>query len=157
MFRKSWLVVLSLSLALPCSPVIAQAKAKAKKKDQPRVLKEGDEFKIGSDPAVVLRDPNLEKAGILESRSIVFPACLQSFPDRKFAEYQVDSRDAYIMAGRFGDRAGIERMLAEGRALRLPAGTTLLVLQRNSVECRCRVTSGEHTGKVVIAFIKYLN
>lgn len=159
MRRNVLLVVLSLSVASWAATADAQSRAKGKKKDQPRVLKEGDEFKIALPSDVVLRDPNIEKAGIIQSKSVVFPVCLQPLPDRKFAEWQfdLDSRDLYVIAAKTGDRAGIDRMLAEGRALRLPAGTTLLVLLRNSVEARCRVTGGEYSGKVVNVFIKYLN
>lgn len=159
MRRNALLVVLSLSVAVPCPPALAQSRARGRKKEPPRVLKVGDEVKVWLDPNEILRDPKLEKAGVVSAGAVVVPACRQDQPNSALPgwQYDLDTHDIYVTAGKYGDKAGIDRMLAEGRALRLPVGTKVLVLSRSTIECRARVVEGGEGGRIVEIYIRYLN
>jgi hypothetical protein len=136
-------------------PAGAQPKARAGKKAQAKVLTVGTEVSVFLTGGEAIGKPNVAKAGVAGPDWLVVTVC--PAPDLMGHEirmrYYVDSHNRLIDATRAGDKAGVDGLIAEGRAVRLAAGTRLIVtlVQRYSdaAECQARVVAGEHAGKVV--------
>jgi hypothetical protein len=159
MLRQSLLLI--VVAALVCTASSAEAQSKSRKKDAPRVLKAGDEVRLFVPLGVVTRGdvqtaseyPNAAKAGVVGPDFLVM--AVAQAPIRGADRYrdQIDSqtRDDLNAAARVGDRAAVDRMLAEGRAAKLTDGTKLLVTYRtpNTPDCRARIVEGPDAGKIV--------
>jgi hypothetical protein len=159
MLRQSLLLVAVITLAALAPS--AEAQSKSRKKDAPRVLKAGDEVRLFVPLAVVTRGdvqtaseyPNAAKAGVVGPDFLVI--AVAQAPIRGADRYrdQIDSqtRDDLNAAARVGDRTAVDRMLAEGRAAKVPVDTKLLVTYRTpgTPDCRARVVDGPDAGKIV--------
>lgn len=151
-----------LVVALVCAVPTAGAQPKVRKKDVPRVLKAGDEVRLFVPLAVVTRgnvttaseNPNAGRAGVIGPDFLVL-AILQGPTLGASPTYQ-DRLDGLAHndlqgAAAIGDKAAVDKMLAEGRAVKLAGGTKLFVTFRipNASECRARVVEGPDAGKIV--------
>jgi hypothetical protein len=159
MLRQSLPLLVVTALVGAAVPVEAQSKSR--KRDVPRVLKAGDEVRLFIPIAVVKRGdvqtaseyPNAAKAGVIGPDFLV-TAVVQGpieGADRYRDRIDLQTRDDLNAAARVGDRAAVDRLLAEGRAAKLTDGTKLLVTYRTpgTPDCRARVVEGPDAGKIV--------
>jgi hypothetical protein len=160
MLRKPLLLVVIATLVCAVAPVEAQSKSR--KKDAPRVLKAGDEVRIFVPLAVATRgnittaseNPNAPKAGVIGPDFLVMVVLQRptlgtqpSYQDRldELAHNELQA------AAKIGDKAAVDKMIAEGRALKVAVDTKLFVTERIAPgsECRARIVEGSDAGKIV--------
>lgn len=158
--RKS--LPLLVVAAFVCAVPSVDAQSKSRKKDAPRVLKAGDEVRLFVPLAVATRgnittaseNPNAPKAGVIGPDFLVMVVLQRptlgtqpTYQDRldELAHNELQA------AAKIGDKAAVDKMIAEGRAVKLTAGTTLFVTERIAPgsECRARIVDGTDAGKIV--------
>jgi hypothetical protein len=159
-YKSPLLIVVA---ALVCAAPSAEAQSRSRKKDAPRVLKAGDEVRLFVALATVTRgnvttpseNPNAAKAGVIGPDFLVM-VVLQGPTLGTQPTYQdrLDERTRSDLqaAAAIGDRAAVDKMIAEGRAVKLTADTKLFVTYRsppNASECRARIVEGADAGKIV--------
>jgi hypothetical protein len=156
------LLLLLFVAALVCAAPSADAQSRSRKKDAPRVLKAGDEVRLFVPLAVVTRgnittaseNPNAPKAGVIGPDFLVMvvlqgptPGNQPTYQDRldELAHNELQA------AAKSGDRAAVDKMLAEGRAAKVMVNTKLFVTYRIAPgsECRARIVEGADAGKIV--------
>jgi hypothetical protein len=158
MLRQSLLLLAVVTLAALAPP--AEAQSKSRKKDAPRVLKAGDEVRLFVAPNVTRGDvgaassyPNAAKAGAVGPDFLV----LAVFHSPTIGENRYGDRldeqthNEFLIAAKIGDKAAVDKMLAEGRAAKVVADAKLFVTYRalNSWDCRARIVEGPDAGKIV--------
>jgi hypothetical protein len=158
--RQSLLLVVVAALVGAVTPVEAQSRSR--KKDTPRILKAGDEVRLFVALATVTRgnittaseNPNAPKAGVIGPDFLVMVVLQRptlgtqpSYQDRldELAHNELQA------AAKVGDKAAVDKMIAEGRALKVAVDTKLFVTERIAPgsECRARVVEGADAGKIV--------
>jgi hypothetical protein len=165
MLRKSLplIVVAILACVVPSSE--AQSRGKTRKKDQAKTLQVGDEvvtLLIGDEAK---RFPKISAAGVVTPDYLTLPVyrrigASQSDPDHYFDMQTTERFNAIAL---IGDKVGMDRLVGEGRAVRVPPGTKLTVLQRSPMvvnsstglptvpggECMARIADGENKDKLI--------
>jgi hypothetical protein len=160
MLRQS--LPLLVVAALVCAVPHAEAQSRSRKKDVPRILKAGDEVRLFVPFAVATRgnittaseNPNAPKAGVIGPDFLVMvvlqgptPGTQPTYQDRldELAHNELQA------AAKSGDKAAVDKMLAEGRAAKVPVDTKLFVTYRIAPgsECRARIVDGADAGKIV--------
>jgi hypothetical protein len=160
MLRKSLLLLVVATLV--CAAPSADAQSRSRKKDAPRVLKAGDEVRLFVPLAITVRgnittaseNPNAAKAGVIGPDFLVMVVLQRptlgtqpSYQDRldELAHNELQA------AAKVGDRVAVDKMLAEGRAVKVAVDTKLFVTERIAPgsECRARIVDGADAGKIV--------
>jgi hypothetical protein len=159
------LVVIVAALVCAAPPADAQSRAKARKKDQAKTLQVGDEvvtLLIGDEAK---RFPKISAAGVITPDYLTLPVyrrigASQSDPDHYF---DMQTTERFNATALIGDKVGMDRLVGEGRAVRVPPGTRLTVLQRSPMvvnsstglptvpggECMARIADGENKDKLI--------
>jgi hypothetical protein len=151
---------LTLVAALVCAAPSAEAQSRSRKKDVPRVLKAGDEVRLFVAPNVTRGDvgaassyPNAAKAGAVGPDFLVLAVFQKPTlgEDRYWDRLDEQAHNDLLIAAKNGDKAGVDKMLAEGRVAKVVADAKLFVTYRapNSWDCRARIVEGPDAGKII--------
>jgi hypothetical protein len=155
--------VSSLSPAVVALLVGVQPPPEARPKGKPKPGKKVAAPLLQAGSEVTLTLSGDESAG--DPTGIVLAVFRFATPgdDTRHTGIDDDTHNLLLKATRIGDRAGVDGLLAEGRAVRLTEGTRLIVTHRymrydpvrpgrvvgGDPDCRARIVAGEHKGKVV--------
>jgi hypothetical protein len=165
MLRKSLLLIVVAALACAAVPAEAQSRAKARKKDQAKTLQVGDEVVTHLIGDEAKRFPKISAAGVITPDYLTVPVYRRISASRSDPDFYFDSQttERFNEAAMNGDKVGMDRLVGEGRAVRVPPGTRLIVLQRSPTvvnsstglptvpggECMARIADGENKDKLI--------